>query len=426
MMVKRNSPTYVLDTNVLLSFPRAIYSFQDCAVVLPITTLEELDSKKSGHTELAANARAVIRMLSGLGDLTEGAKLENGVVVKVHPEVAVKDGMKDTPDNRILACCTAVKGIMVSNDLNVRVKAMGMGLKTQEFSADSKDEEQYTGIAEFEVASDVVTQFNSSQVLLSEELGVSVNEFVVLRDEKDPGRVAVGRARKDGQVHVIDHNPRVSGFGARNMEQAMLLDLLLDDDIRCVCVSGIAGSGKTLLSLAVGLHKVWQEGRYTKLAIYKPISTIGEDIGYLPGTAQEKLEPMLGNFFDNLEQILGNSRKTKGGKPVTKEDLIDQGILIIEPVAYMRGRSIVNQFIILDEAQNLSQTEIRSIVSRAGENSKLIILGDSSQIDKKGLDKWNCGISHAMNKLKGHDIVGCLALQKGERSALASLAAEVL
>ncbi len=173
---------------------------------------------------------------------------------------------------------------------------------------------------------------------------------------------------------------------------------------------------------------MWQEGRYAKLAIYKPISTIGEDIGYLPGNALEKITPQLNNFFDNLDQILSSPRKTKksGVESTTKEDLMEQGILVIEPIAYMRGRSIVNQIAILDEAQNLSQTELRSIISRFGENSKLIILGDSSQIDKKGLDKWNCGISHAMNKLKGHDIVGCLALQKGERSALATLAAEVL
>jgi len=460
--------TFVLDTNVLLHNPDALFVFEENDVVVPFAVVEELDDFKRGNEDLARNARRCIRHLDRLrlaGSLTKGVPWGEGgngtgpktgrVRVVVGDEERPNAISANTPDNRIIGVAHALKvagqrAIFVSKDINARIKADALGLTAQDFEFRKVDAERlFTGFFEVDTTGDVIDELYEQRMLplekITEQLSyteadgtryeheLSPNEFVVLKDLADDSHSGLARRLADTNHLIPISSPRKPVFGvmSRNTEQTLALDLLLDDDVRLVTLTGGAGTGKTLLALAAGMSKVFQEERYDKLLVARPIVPMGKDIGYLPGEKDEKLSAWMQPIFDNLEYLL-STRGSAFQSPESisteqrLERLLADGKLMLEALTYIRGRSIPNQFMIVDEAQNLTPHEVKTIISRAGEGTKLILTGDIEQIDNPYLDSASNGLSFAIERMKGSGIVGHVTLLKSERSELASLAAEKL
>ncbi|THF75615.1 PhoH family protein [Cohnella fermenti] len=440
---------YVIDTNVLLHDPQAMFSFEDNEVVIPSVVLEEIDSKKRLADEIGRNARFVSRELDRLrenGHLHDGVALDNGGSLKVEMNhrrfVRVQELFGEmTNDNRILAVALnyhmeeqereggGCPVILVSKDVLVRVKADVLGIMTEDYLSDraASPSDQYAGHLTLHVHPSVIDEFYTYRFLGINHLGLNVklmpNEFVILRDELGTSKSALLKVSPDGHrlepLHLS--NDPVWGITARNAQQRMALELLLNDDIPLVTLSGRAGTGKTLLTLAAGLMKVEDEHKYKKLLIARPVVPMGKDIGYLPGEKEEKLRPWMQPIYDNLEFLFD----TKKSGDLDKI-LMGLGSIQVEALTYIRGRSIPGQFIIIDEAQNLSKHEVKTIVSRVGENSKIVLLGDPEQIDHPYLDAMSNGLTYLIEQFKAEGISGHVTLEKGERSRLAQLAAERL
>ncbi|SEN31148.1 PhoH-like ATPase [Mesobacillus persicus] len=440
---------YVLDTNVLLQDPYAIFSFQDNEVVIPAVVLEEVDSKKRYMDEIGRNARQVSRIIDGLretGKLHEKIHLENGGTLRIElnhrsfhqlQEVFVEK----TNDNRILAVAknlsleeqTKEVGrpvILVSKDALVRVKADAIGLTSEDFLSDRVVEMDglYTGFEEIYVDAETLNRFYvNGELALSEIPGYKLysNQFVILKDSLGSSSSAIGMVDKKKtkmKKLVFDHEGKqIWGIRARNVQQIMALELLLRDDIPLVTLTGRAGTGKTLLTLATGLFQTEDLGEYKKLFVARPIVPVGKDLGFLPGEKQEKLRPWMQPIFDNLE-FLFNTKKPGELDAI----LAGMGSIEVEALTYIRGRSIPEQFIIIDEAQNLTKHEVKTILTRVGERSKIVLMGDPDQIDHPYLDAYNNGLTYVVEKFKGQQIAGHVKLIKGERSALAQLAADLL
>ncbi|WP_019636256.1 PhoH family protein [Paenibacillus fonticola] len=439
---------FVLDTNVLLHDPNAIFAFEENEVVIPAIVLEEIDSKKRNADELGRNARGVSRLLDGLratGHLHDGVKLENGGTVKVelnHRSFAkVQEMFGDiSNDNRILAVALNYhleeqeRGsfrtvVLVSKDVLVRIKADVLGLTAEDYLSDraAGPNEQYVGHSTLKVHPSVIDEFYSYRTLPIKPLGLSYtlypHEFVILKDEMGSGKSALLKVSEDSLqlMPLFLSNEPVWGISARNAQQRMALELLLNDDIPLVTITGKAGTGKTLLALAAGLLKVEDEHKYKKLLIARPVVPMGKDIGYLPGEKEEKLRPWMQPIYDNLEYLFD----TKKSGDIDKI-LMGLGSIQVEALTYIRGRSIPGQFIIVDEAQNLTRHEVKTIVSRVGEGSKIILLGDPEQIDHPYLDSASNGLTYLVERFKQQGISGHITLEKGERSKLAQVAADLL
>ncbi len=463
--------TFVLDTNVLLHNPRAIFVFQEHDVVIPFTVLEELDTFKTRNDDVGRNARECIRHLDKLrekGRLLDGVRLGNGepaleaargagckgllridVTVHERPEPI----REDTPDNRILASALSVmdesrRVVFVSKDLNARLKADALGLLAEDFETDKVEAEHlYTGYTTVQVEGALIDELYDERMLEVAKLGPALpngggeggmdeltpNEFVLMLDKEDEGHTGLARRLADTSHVIPVTGPRKPVFGimGRNVQQTMALDLLMDDEVRLVTLIGQAGTGKTLLAVAAGMSKVFNEERYEKLLVARPIMPMGRDIGYLPGDKDEKLTAWMQPIFDNLAYLLS----TRGAHNQLPEShsteqrinkLIADGRLVLEPLTYIRGRSIPHQFIIVDEAQNLTPHEVKTIVSRVGEGTKIVLTGDIAQIDNPYLDASSNGLSYAVERMKGLAQVAHVTLSKSERSVLASLAAQRL
>jgi PhoH-like ATPase len=439
---------YVLDTNVLLHDPNSIFSFEEHDVVIPAVVLEEIDSKKRNADEIGRNARTVSRLLDGLrevGHLHSGVKLHNGGSLKV--ELNHRSFLKVQElfgeinnDNRILAVAINYQleeeqksepapVVMVSKDVLVRVKADVLGLITQDYLADrtASPSELYSGYSTIKVHPAIIDEFYSNRFLPIQSLQLSYplysHEFVILKDEIGSGKSALLKVNSDCSrlEPLYLSNEPVWGLSARNAQQRMALELLLNDEIPLVTITGKAGTGKTLIALAAGLFKVEDEHKYKKLLIARPVVPMGKDIGYLPGEKEEKLRPWMQPIYDNLEFLF----ETKRSGDIDKI-LMGLGSIQVEALTYIRGRSIPAQFIIIDEAQNLSRHEVKTIVSRAGEGSKVILMGDPEQIDHPYLDASSNGLSYIVERFKEEKISGHITLEKGERSKLAQLAADLL
>ena len=437
--------TFVLDTNVILHNPDAITSFADNVVLLPIEVLEELDKFKRNNDEKGRNARIAIRMLDGLrrkGTPGEGYPLENGGVLKI---VTKQDNKKvgdlglssSIVDNRILftAFLSKEKGenvIFVSKDINARIKADAIGITSVDFEKQKVDFDRlYSGYRELKVKGEDIDSFYQKKEFPIEENTLLANEFAILQDENDPKRTAIGRYKKEYGIlmPLIFNKTHVMSIRPRNKEQTMALELLLNDDINLVTLMGPAGTGKTLLAIAAGLQKVMRDNSYTGILISRPVMPLGQDIGYLPGTKEEKLENWMGPIYDNLEYIFNAEKKEKGAKVKTKTQIdkyMKEDIIELEAMTFMRGRSIPDRFIIIDEAQNMTPHEIKTILSRAGNHTKMILTGDPYQIDNPYLDSSSNGLAYCVEKLKGQKMYGHMTLLKSERSSLASLVAELL
>ena len=435
--------TFVLDTNVLLHDPRALFAFEDNRVVIPISVIEEVDTFKKDSSELGRNAREVARALDLLradGQLSQGVGLDSGGILTVALAVAelpLPAISPDRVDNRILACAwhfhlasreREQTTIFVTKDVNLRVRADAIGLVVEDFDAERVDiSELYTGVFEVEVSGAEVDALTGGEPLPLPDPYHCPNQFVVAKDRQDADHYALGKVNFPSSqvVALAPRRQALWGISPRNREQSFAAEALLNDELKLVTLVGKAGTGKTLLAIAAGLQKVTEEQAYQRLLICRPVLPLGRDIGYLPGDVEEKLTPWMQPIFDNVEFLMGLSRgERKAGR--SYHELMDLGILDIEPLTYIRGRSIPNQFMIVDEAQNLTPHEVKTIVSRAGDETKIVLTGDPYQIDHPYVDATNNGLVHAVNRFRAEAIAGHVVLQKGERSPLAELATNLL
>ncbi|MFD1735668.1 PhoH family protein [Bacillus salitolerans] len=441
------SKIYVLDTNVLLQDPLSIFSFEDNEVVIPAVVLEEVDSKKRNMDEIGRNARQVSKMIDKLretGRLHEKIPLENGGTFRIElnhrsfhqlQEIFVEK----TNDNRILAVAknlsleeqTKENGrsvILVSKDVLVRVKADALGLQSEDFLSDRVVEYDhiYNGFLEVYIQSDVMDRFYERGEILTSDLAnhpFYPYQFVIMKDALGGSGSAIGMVdpqRKKVKKLVYGQEP-IWGIKARNVQQIMGMELLLREDIPLVTLLGKAGTGKTLLALAAGLFQTEDLGLYKKLLVARPIVPVGKDLGFLPGEKEEKLRPWMQPIFDNLEYLF-NTKKPGELDAI----LAGMGSIEVEALTYIRGRSIPEQFIIIDEAQNLTKHEVKTILTRVGERSKIVLMGDPEQIDHPYLDEYNNGLTYVVESFKDQNVSGHVRFVKGERSGLAQLAADLL
>ncbi|MEN3043225.1 MAG: PhoH family protein [Fervidobacterium sp.] len=408
---------YILDTNVLIHDPEAIYSFEDNNVFIPLPVIEELDKLKREQGRVGKNARMSIRLLDelrGKGNLHNGVKLDTGgtLTIPVLSEAdfnryQVKFLFEKYVDNWIIAYSIYLKEhrkeptIIVSKDISLRIKASALGIEAEDYLTDKND---------LALLPPGYIKIDSLKKIEKEKL--TPNEYV----ESDEGYY-----RFDGDNFVeIDSKLKVFGITPKNKEQLFALDALLNDEIKLVSLIGIAGTGKTFLALAAALNKTLQEGIYDNIIVARPLVPMGgKDIGYLPGALEEKISPWMSGVMDNLEYLCRLNS-------ISFKDLVKKEIIELEALTYIRGRSIPKQFIIVDEAQNLTPLEVKTILTRAGEGTKVVLTGDPYQIDTPYLDESSNGLVHAASRFRGQRIACHIILSKGERSELASLSATIL
>jgi PhoH-like ATPase len=434
---------YILDTNVLLHDPGAILSFDDNDVIVPIQVVEEIDHFKKEMSERGRNARQVSQLLDGFrhtGRLAEGVTLESGgrlrVVVHGGSGAVEGIGLDGTVDNAILALALHLRQsepgrplVLVTKDTNLRIKADAMGLQAEDFEAGRvRLEDLDRGDSELEVPPAVLKDLKASG---SAPLPAgafagrpAVNEYVLLK-ASGTSRTQLARVSADGerlQSLAIPAEP-VWGIKPRNKEQHFAFDALLDDRLRLVSLMGKAGTGKTVLALAAGLERVTNDHHYHRLLICRPIFPVGKDVGFLPGGLEAKLAPWMQPVYDNLTLLLERS----GVKDASAEiERLMHTVVSIEPLTYIRGRSIPNQFMIVDEAQNLTPLEVKTIITRVGEGTKIVLTGDSYQIDNPYVDATSNGFNYVVHKFRGEPLAAHVVLRRGERSELAELAANLL
>ena len=440
--------TYVVDTNVLLYDPRAIFSFEEHEIVIPMTVIEEVDRFKKDVNETGRNARAISRYLDKLrerGSLRQGVKLDQGGSLRVDyathgPDLPITWG-PETNDNRILRSVLRLqrdeagrrKVVLITRDTNMRLKCDALGVRAEDYqNAHISVDEQYLGVRELQVEPWFVDDlYQNGKVSALDLSNIFPNQFLVLQSNDDQKKSAMARVSADKKWlrPVGRHREGVWGIFPRNKEQLFALDLLLDDSVTLVTLNGVAGTGKTLLALACGLSKVGDEQKFRKVLVSRPIFPLGRDIGFLPGDIEQKLNPWMKPIFDNLELLL-STRTSTGGRTQNREPnyqyLLDQKILEVEPLTYIRGRSLPGQFLIVDEAQNLTPHEVKTVLTRAGEGTKVILTGDPYQIDNPYVDALSNGLTYVVEHFKDEPLAGHITLRKGERSELAETAARIL
>ena len=446
---------YVIDTNVLLDAPYALESFEDNAVILPMVVLEELDHFKKAEGEIGVNARKVIRYLEQQrqkGDLTEGVVLESGGTLRVEKNFVDVQLPEDLPvermDNRILKVCIGLtetreeQVILVTKDILLRIKAQILGIEAENFTTDqvSEHENQYTGRCEVYVPEEVFKNFKkkgvpADQVYILKEDGenqvpkLEENQFVILRADQSTKKTQLGRV-EDGIIKKLDYRKQSPyGISPRNAGQYFLQEALMQpaDKAPLVIVKGMAGTSKTFYSLAVGLEKLLNHptGEYRRILVCRPNAQFDDDIGFLPGDEQEKISPLMRPVIDNLEQLIDSSEEERyQDEEVLQgklDEIFERGIIQAEALNFIRGRSIVKTYLIIDEAQNTTPAQIKGIITRAGKDTKIILLGDPGQIDRPFLDERTNGLSYASEHMKGSPLCWqiTMAAEECERSALA-------
>lgn len=447
----------ILDTNILLLDPNAYLKFPNKHIIIPLIVIEELDSFKREMTSIGKAAREIIRAIDLLrtkGKLTEGVKLENSSILQVF----ILENLEELPegldrvikDNYLLSTGIKLKKVynkkvtIITKDADLRIKADVLGIHAEDYNTNHSDtiEKLYTGERIIQTTEEWIDKFYHNEELiwnvekpnfaLDYIEPIVVNEYITLKSER---KSALARAHKSGRlIHIKEK--KILNIIPKNREQRFTIDALLDPEIQLVTIAGRAGTGKTLLALAAGLYQVLENQLYKKLLVARPVIPMGRDIGFLPGELEEKIKPWMQPIYDNLEFLLENDeneeiyQKEKIDKKrdihTTIDYLKQMGILDVEPLTYIRGRSIPRQFIIIDEAQNLSPHEAKTIITRAGIGTKIVLTGDYYQIDHPYLNLYTNGISYTFNKMMGQPIFAHVTLEKGERSELAELASKLM
>lgn len=449
--------TYVLDTNVLIQSPYSILRFEENELILPIVCLEELDHLKTDNGERGANARSCIRFLEKLrekGSLLEGVDLENGGSLRIEPNCVNVKIDSDFPafknDNRILQICVGLKEqgktpILVTKDILVRVKAQMLGIEAQDFTNEQSPlaEQQYTGRNECYASDDSMSSFKKKGLSVSdayihvnaERMSISpvVNEFYIIRSETNTKKTLLGRFDGERIVPLLSQKKEPFGVKPKNVGQYFLQEALMEDagKIPLVIVKGAAGTAKTFYSLAVGLEKTFEPSskEYRKILIVRPNVQFDADIGFLPGSEQEKISPLLRPIIDNLEFLVDRncSERYKDENELKgKIDfLFDNGVIRAEALNFIRGRTLTQTYLIIDEAQNLTPKQAKGIITRVGKGTKVVLLGDPHQIDHPLLDERTNGLSYAGERMKGSSLCCQITMRHDEceRSALAFEAA---
>jgi len=447
--------TYVLDTSVCLADADCIFNYGNNDIVIPLKVLEEIDKHKKRQDSVGSNARKIIRAFDEMrkrSSLQKGVRIQKGKgilkVLSADTSALPSDLDSHVPDHEIISTALREdaengnrKTIVVSRDINMRVICDSLGIASEDYTENEiikRESELYSGFTTILVDDQTIDQFYSGdKIKLSkdENPGINPNQFVML--------VSSSNEKKTALCRFIDYLFPLSpieqfkggawGVTPRNKEQTFALNLLMDPDVQVVSLVGKAGSGKTLIAIAAGLEQVvsmndarWglkdktpHETRYKRLVVSRPVMPMGKDIGFLPGTMAEKMAPWLAPVQDNLKFLTGDDQ-------TTLDEYMQKGLIEIEALTYIRGRSIANAFIVIDEAQNLSAHEIKTILTRVGEGTKIVLTGDIEQIDNVYINEMSSGLTHAVEKMKEYGIAGHITLKKGERSDVATLAAKVL
>lgn len=433
---------YVLDTNVLLHDPNSLLRFKQNHVLIPIEVIEEIDRFKRERSELGQSARSVSRLLDGLrgnGRLSEGVALQNGGRLRIvfqgkQGADANLDLDNHSVDSRIIARALAVQRsdagtptILVTKDINLRIKADTLGLAAEDYENDRVAlEDLYTGITERVVPPEAIAKFkNSEELALDGDAIHFPNEYCALVDAAAAKKAVLCKVDPTGKKLVPIHDSRegVWGIKPRNREQHFALDALLDDRVRLVTLMGKAGTGKTLIAMAAGLKRTVQDREFRRLVVARPTISMGKELGFLPGSLDEKLAPWMQPIHDALEHLEDLNMGNGHGR---NQDLMRSGAIVVEALSYIRGRSLANQFIVIDEAQNLTPLEAKTIITRVGQGTKIVFTGDPYQIDNPYVDSSSNGFNYIISRFRPHAIAAHVELQKGERSELAELAANIL
>jgi len=421
----------VLDTNVILTDPLCIFKFNKDDIYIPLIVIEEVDKHKKGQEEKARNARAFTRevdKLRKLGKLTNGVDLHTGgklFITTVENTGDVPLGLNlSNNDDLIIYSALKIDAVVVSRDLNVRLKCDAVNVLTEDYEACKikvENDELYSGYETI-----LMSRFEMDTFRANKSLSFNCdfdNKYFIMREEMNEKNSALARySRAAGGLIPLISLPNIWGINAKNAEQHFAVDALLNDDIKLVSLVGKAGTGKTLLAIAVALVKTLEESKYKRILISRPIMPMGKDIGYLPGSLSEKLDPWMTPIYDNLDYLFGE-RSTSSSE---WKALVERGIIKVEALTYIRGRSISNQFLIVDEAQNLSPHEVKTIITRIGKGTKVVLTGDTDQIDSPYLDSINNGLAYTVDRMKKESIVAHIELKKGERSPLADLATKLM
>ena len=444
-MAKRN---YVLDTSVCLTDADSIFKFDNHDIFIPLKVLEEVDGHKKRQDSVGTNARRFIRNLDEFrkkGNLEKGIRIDKGMgILKVLSYGALKqvvfppDLDMRHPDHIIIATAKAVqmetenrKTIVVSRDINMRVICDSIAIPAEDYiseNAVTSSEELYNGFVIHSVDDQIIDRHYSGEEILIHEDEVTVpwhsNQYIMMVSNANEKKSALARfddhhtpIRKIIHKKIPDWN-----IVSRNKEQAFAIDLLMDPSVKIVTLVGRAGSGKTLMAIAAGLQQtigLRQDGNhYDRMIVSRPVQPLGKDIGFLPGSLEEKMMPWLMPIQDNLKFLMGDRTNL--------QMYMEKGKIEVEALTYIRGRSIANAFIIIDEAQNLTKHEVKTIITRIGEGTKVVLTGDIEQIDNVYVNETSNGLAHAIEKFKAYPIAGHVTFKKGERSEVATLASKVL
>tara|TARA_R100000388_G_scaffold41726_1_gene32038 strand:- start:2015 stop:3340 length:1326 start_codon:yes stop_codon:yes gene_type:complete len=441
-MAKKN---YIIDTSVFLTDADALFAFENNDVFIPLKVLEEIDKHKKRQDSVGFHARKIIKHLDGLrakGSLIKGIRPEKGKgIIKVcdHDFQGIAKSSLDlrVPDHIILSAALKVqldwdkrKTIVVSRDINMRVIANSIGLESEDYETQQAVEDAdklYDGFCEVLVDDELIDLFYADEeILLDEEQTMELypNQFLMLKSSANPKKTALGRFKGQYKplAKVAQNIGNISwGIKPRNKEQSFAFDLLFDDDVPLVTLIGKAGSGKTLMAIAAGMEQCLGMGekKYSRIIISRPVQPLGKDIGFLPGTMEEKMLPWLKPIQDNLQMVVGHDK-------TMLKSFMEKGKLEVEALTYIRGRSISNAFVIIDEAQNLTAHEVKTIITRIGDNTKIVLTGDVEQIDNIYTNETSNGLAFAVEKFKTYDLSGHITFKRGERSKLATLAAKIL
>jgi len=436
---------YVLDTNVFLTDANCLHKYCGADIAIPLKVLDEIDKHKKRQDSVGVHARNIIRKLDEMrkdGNLFDGVKINDGksnLYVKKYDPFCLPDDLDlDNPDNQIIATVLSLKKehknnveiVLVSRDINMRVKCDSLGVPCQDYNDDQVVEDietLYTGLENHLVDEQVIDSMYKSEDIFLDENDVSLvpNQFVMLISNSNEKKTALVKfINYETPLKRVDSfKTGIWGVRPKNKEQNFALDLLTDPDIHLVSIIGKAGSGKTLLALAAGLQQCFGETvndlNYRRVIVTKPVEPVGKDIGFLPGTMEDKMMPWLAPIQDNLQNLMGNDK-------VTLDMYQEEGKIEVEAMTFIRGRSIANSYIIIDEAQNMTKHEIKTVLTRVGEGTKIVLTGDIEQIDNVYLDQTSNGLTYVIEKFKNQQVAGHITLVKGERSKVATIASKIL